>query len=389
MNCHRREFLRFLAASPLASRLGGADLSDPKEALSIRDLDEAAKAALPPAHYGYLASGVDDDVTLRANEEAFRHITVRPRRLIDIHEVNMNVDLFGRTWRLPVILSPCGSQKAFHPQGEVAAARAAKAKGVLQILSTVTTSPIEEVAAAAGGVIWYQLYATSRWDITQKLVRHAEEAGCPVIALTVDRPSGRNSETQRRMARLDSRTCSNCHPAGRFYDRKSMFKGIDMEGVTLNNPAMNWDFVKRLRDATRAKLVLKGIEVEEDAALAVKHGVDGIIVSNHGGRAEDSGRATIVSLPEVVRGVDGKIPVLVDGGIRRGSDIYKALALGARAVCVGRPYLWGMSAFGQAGVERALDIFRGELEMFMQQCGTPTLESISRGSVAFKPGLGG
>jgi isopentenyl diphosphate isomerase/L-lactate dehydrogenase-like FMN-dependent dehydrogenase len=383
MESHRRDFLRFLAASPLAK---AADKPAIDDILSIMDLDEAAKAVLPPAHYGYLASGVDDDVTLRANREAFQRITVRPRRLVDIRKVDTRVELFGKEWSLPLLLAPCGSQKAFHPEGEVAAARGANSRHVLQILSSITSAPIEDVAAAAGGTIWYQLYATSRWEITQNLVRHAEAAGCPVIALTVDRPAPRNSETQKRMSRLDSRPCATCHPPGKFYERKPMFKGIDMSNVTQNNPGMTWEFVQRLRDFTKARLLLKGIEVHEDAELAVKAGIDGIIVSNHGGRAEDSGRATIDSLPEVVAAVNGKMPVLVDGGIRRGSDIYKALALGAKAVCVGRPYLWGLSAYGTPGVEKAIDIFRAELESFMGQCGTPTLASITRASVEVRRG---
>jgi 4-hydroxymandelate oxidase len=385
MLSYRREFLRFLAASPLA-RLAANNQPKLDDILSIMDLDEAAKAVLPPAHYGYLASGVDDDVTLRANREAFQRITVRPRRLVDVRQVDTRVALFGKQWSLPVLLAPCGSQKAFHPEGEVAAARAANSRRVVQILSSITTSPIEDVAAAAGGDIWYQLYPMSRWEITQNLVRHAEAAGCPVIALTVDRPAGRNSETQKRLARLDPRPCSACHAPGKFYERKPMFQGIDMTGVTQNNPAMNWDFVKRLRDFTKARLLLKGIEIREDAELAVKAGVDGIIVSNHGGRAEDSGRASIDSLPEVVAAVNGKLPVLVDGGIRRGSDVFKALALGAKAVCVGRPYLWGLSAFGTPGVEKAIDIFRAELETFMAQCGTPALASITRSSVEVRRG---
>lgn len=383
MQSHRRDFLRFLAGSPLAR---AADKPAIGDILSILDLDEAAKAVLPPAHYGYLASGVDDDVTVRANREAFQKITVRPRRLVDIRKVDTRVNLFGTEWSLPLLLAPCGSQKAFHPEGEVAAARGANSRHVLQILSSITSSPIEDVAAAAGGTIWYQLYATSRWEITQKLVRHAEAAGCPVIALTVDRPAPRNSETQKRMSRLDARPCATCHPPGKFYERKPMFQGIDMSNVTQNNPGMTWEFVERLRDFTKARLLLKGIEVHEDAELAVKVGIDGIIVSNHGGRAEDSGRATIDSLPEVVAAVNGKMPVLVDGGIRRGSDIYKALALGAKAVCIGRPYLWGLSAFGTAGVEKAIDIFRVELETFMAQCGTPTLASITRASVEVRRG---
>ena len=169
-----------------------------------------------------------------------------------------------------------------------------------------------------------------------------------------------------------------------FYARKPMFAGIDMKGVTSNQPAMTWDFVRRLKDFTKMKLVLKGIETREDAQACCEHGVDGIIVSNHGGRAEESGRGTIECLPEVVEGAAGRIPVLVDGGIRRGTDIFKALALGARAVGMGRPYIWGLSAFGQAGVERVLEILRVELELVMRQCGARSIEEIRRSMVAIR-----
>jgi isopentenyl diphosphate isomerase/L-lactate dehydrogenase-like FMN-dependent dehydrogenase len=217
--------------------------------------------------------------------------------------------------------------------------------------------------------------------VCQKLVRHAESAGCPVLALTVDLTVGRNTETLERMRRIDKRECATCHAPGTNYSRKPMFAGIDMKGVDFFQPAMTWDFVKRLKDSTKMKLVLKGIETREDAQACCEHGVDGIIVSNHGGRAEESGRGTIECLPEVVAGAAGRIPVLVDGGIRRGTDIVKALALGARAVGVGRPYIWGLSAFGQAGVERVLEILRTELELVMRQCGARSISQIQRSMV--------
>jgi len=355
----------------------GAGLKSPNDALNVMDFEEISRKVLPPAHYGYLATGVDDDTTLHANREGYKRIQLRPKRMVDVSgRADCSVELFGKKWETPVALCPVGSQNAFHPEGELAVARAAGAKKTLQILSTMTTQPIEKVAEAAGP-IWYQLYATSRWDVAEKLVRHADRAGCPVLVLTVDLPVGRNTETLERMKRTDTRNCATCHPpGGNFYGRKRMFEGIDMKGVTTYQPAMTWDLVRRIKDLTGMKLVLKGIETREDAVACCEHGVEGIIVSNHGGRAEESGRGTIECLPEVLDGVAGRIPVMVDGGIRRGTDIFKALALGARAVGVGRPYIWGLSAFGQAGVERVLEILRVELELVMRQCGARSIEEI-------------
>ncbi len=386
----RRRFLQFLAGSPLA--LGANDapdaaITDPMQALSVLDLEPAAKQALPPAHYGYMASGVDGDVTVKANCEAFSRVKLRPRRMVDVRTVDTTIELFGVKWNSPVALAPCGSQKAFHAEGEVAAARAAKSRRALQLLSTMTSSPVEEVAEAAGGSIWYQLYPTSRWDAMEKIVHRVEQAGCPVLVLTVDRVAPRNSETQARFRRLDSRKCDSCHNPGAGLKRKPMFRGIDTEGLSLLNPALDWKSVAQLKKLTSMKLVLKGLETAEDAKLAVESGADGIVVSNHGGRAEEGGRATIESLPEVIDAVRGRIPVLLDGGVRRGTDVFKALAIGASAVCIGRPYLWGLSAFGQAGVERSLDLLRLELELIMKQCGTTTIAGISRAAVEL-PRLG-
>jgi 4-hydroxymandelate oxidase len=357
-------------------------LADPKDAIDVMDFEAAARQALPPAHFGYLATGVDDDATLQANREGFKRIQLRPRRLVDVRTANLGTELFGTAWETPIIIAPCGSQKAFHPDGELATARAARSRRTLQILSTVTTCRIEDVAQAAGP-IWYQLYPTSRWEVAEKLVRHAEASGSQALALTVDLPAGRNTETQERFKRVDTRTCSACHSSGpgSSFSRKPMFTGIDMTGVTLYGPGTTWEWVRRLKNLTAMKLVLKGIETREDALLCCEHGVDGIIVSNHGGRAEESGRGTIECLPEVVDAVGGKIPVLVDGGFRRGTDIFKALALGARAVCIGRPYLWGLAAFGQAGVERVLDILRAELTLVMRQCGARSIAEISKSMV--------
>jgi 4-hydroxymandelate oxidase len=391
----RRRFLKFLAASPLAalpavawqSQQGaGASLASPKDAFSVMDFEDAARRALPGAHFGYMASGVDDDLTLRANREGFQRIELRPRRLIDVSKVDTKVELFGTVWDSPIFICPTGAQKMFHADAELATARATKAKGTLQILSTVTSNSVESVLKARGGPIWFQLYAPAKWEQAEYMVKRVEAAGCPALALTVDILAGRNTETYRRARAADKRQCSDCHEGepGASLTRP-MWEGLDMKGFAMNSPSMTWEFVDRLKKSTKMKILIKGLETHEDAELAVQHGVDGIIVSNHGARSAESGRATIESLPEVLGAVGGKIPVLVDGGFRRGTDVIKALALGARAVGIGRPYLWGLSAFGQPGVERVIEIMRGELELAMRQCGATSLAKIGKSTIAMRP----
>jgi len=406
----RRSFLRFLAGSPLLALCdptGSLDaligtgsqkptgwsadepstqklITSPDQALNVFDLEAAARQVVPIAHWGYMATGVDDDVTLRANRTAFSRFQIRPRRLIDVTRTDTSTEIFGVKWKTPIIISPVGSQRAFHTQGEIATAKAAGSRGHLQILSTVTTTSVEDVTAARGGPVWYQLYPTASWNITQTLIKRAEAAGSPVLVVTVDLPAGRNTETLSRARLMDPRNCADCHQpglAGRL-KRRPMFDKLDLTGlVDYYAPALTWDSIRRMKDMTKMKLVLKGIVTREDAELCVERGVDGIIVSNHGGRAEESGRSTIECLPEVIEAVGGKIPVLIDGGFRRGTDIFKALALGAKAVCIGRPYIWGLGAFGQPGVERVLDILRVELELIMKQAGVLSLDQIKRSYV--------
>ena len=391
---NRRAFLKFLAASPVLAgfaplrealtQTSDTVISSPAEALNVLEFEAAARKALPPAHFGYMTTGVDGDVTLKANREGFTHYQLRARRLVDISQTDMSTELFGTKWETPIVMAPVGSQKAFHPEGEVASAKAARNKKTLQILSTVATSSVEDVTNARGAPIWYQLYVTNKWEATQKMIKRAEAAGCPVLVFTVDQIGGRNTETQRALRRLDTRQCTNCHGSAEgpvtdtpsYFARKPMFDGLDHAGLTRNTPSLTWEFVRRLKDFTPMKLVVKGIVTGEDASLCVENGVDGIVVSNHGGRGEESGRATIDCLPEVVAAVGGRIPVLVDGGFRRGTDIFKALALGARAICIGRPYVWGLAAFGQPGVERVIDILHRELALVMRQCGTRSLKEI-------------
>lgn len=375
----RRNFLRFLAASPLALMHGEEPslIGDPAQALNVFDFEAAARKALPPAHFGYLATGVDDDRTLIENHEAYSRLHLRPRRLVDVSHIDTTVDLFGTKWATPIFISPCGSQRAFHADGELATAHAAATRKTLNVLSTVSTVSIEDVIGASGGPVWQQLYPTSNGAVMEKIVRRAETAGCPVLVITVDIPAGRNTETATRAKAKDSRQCTQCHPSGVFFGRKPMFDGLKTAGLRVYNSSFTWDSVRRVRSGTRMKIVLKGIATAEDAHLAAEHGIDGLIVSNHGGRAEDSGRATIDCLAEVVDAVRGAMPVLIDGGIRRGTDIFKALALGARAVGIGRPYLWGLSAFGQPGVERVLDLLNAEFRLAMAQCGTRSIQEIN------------
>jgi len=335
---------------------------------------------VPPAHFGYMAAGIDDEVTLRANREDFLKFQLRPRRLRDVSKPDMSVDILGVKYANPIIIAPVGGQKMFHPEGEIAVARAAKTGGHLQILSTATTSSVEDVTAARGQPIWYQLYATNSWEVAKAFVMRAEKAGCLAVAVTVDRVGGRNQETLFRLERTDTRNCADCHDRSGLaanLKRRSMYEGVDVSALTNTlSSSMTWDFMKRLRDLTKMKIVIKGILAHEDATLAVENGIDAIIVSNHGGRGEDSGRSSIDALPEIVAAVKGRMPILVDSGFRRGSDVVKALCMGATAVCVGRPYIWGLGAFGQPGVERVLELMRIETRGMLQQMGAATVKDL-------------
>jgi 4-hydroxymandelate oxidase len=400
----RRRFLQFLAGSPLfasgaisaytaetPSKLPDpmiwAPATDeliklPKDAINVFDFEPVARKNVPPAHFGYMASGIDDEVTLRANREGFLKFQLRPRRLNDVSKVDMSVELFGTKYDSPIFISPTGGNKFFHPDGESAVARAARVGNHLQILSTSSNDSVDDVTKARGAPIWFQLYASPQWEIAQALIKRAEAAGCPVLAVTVDRVGGRNQETLFRLRRSDTRECNACHDRSSFAKRvvrRHNYDGIDLSSITGSGESSNlsWNTIKRMRDITRMKIVLKGIVTPEDAELAVQNGIDGILVSNHGGRGEDNGRSTIDALPEIIAAVNGRMPVIVDSGFRRGTDVVKALAMGAQAVGVGRPYLWGLGAFGQEGVERVLDLLRTETRAAMQQCGVHLVKELN------------
>jgi isopentenyl diphosphate isomerase/L-lactate dehydrogenase-like FMN-dependent dehydrogenase len=400
----RRHFLRFLAESPLLFGLGATlataaaraqddavlsgaldfdgVIKSAEDAVNVWDFEAAVRTKLNAGHYAYVAQGSDDFGTIAANRAAYQKVGLRPRRLVDVGTVDMSVEVFGQRLGSPIMLCPVGAQLMFHTEGEVAVARAARTKNALQILSTVTSMSVEDVAAARGGPGWFQLYTTSDWPSTQRMLKRAEDAGCTALAWTVDIPT-RNLEALERFDRDSDPVCQACHagmPADPFKMRR-MFDGVDMTKVRMGLSGLTWSYIERLKGATKMKVLLKGIQTREDAALCLQHGVDGIVVSNHGGRADETLRGTLDCLPEVVDAVGGRIPVFVDGGIRRGTDIFKALALGASAVGIGRPYIWGLGSFGQAGVERVLDILTRELRIVMTQMGTAKIAEVSRSSL--------
>lgn len=396
----RRAVLRWALQSPLLAAMPGfataesdtaaavgSLISDPTQALNVMDFEAVARARLPPAHFAYLATGTDDEATLRANRAGFGRYGIRARRLVDVHAIDPSVEVLGARWPTPIAICPTSSDHAFHPEGMAAVAGAASKLGSLMMLSTLSSTPIELANERLWRPVWFQLYPTNDWQVTRGLIRRARSAGCTVLVLTVDLQSGSNRETEARGRMADTRDCAACHREG-FSMRgrassKPMFRGLDLSSVTTLMPLdATWDFLGRVREESGMKLLVKGIVTAEDAELAVARGVDGIIVSNHGGRAEDSNRSTIECLPEVAAAVRRRVPVIIDSGFRRGTDIYKALALGADAVGVGRPYLWGLAAFGEPGVEAVLTILRRELEMVMGQAGTVTRAQITRAAIS-------
>ncbi len=398
----RRDFLRWLAASPLITAFVGSDLglvdeaiaqeaprrtldslvASAQQALDVFDLEKVAAETIPTAHWGYIKTGVDGEETQANNRASLERIYLRARRLVDVSTVDMKVTLFGREWPTPLMIAPAGSQRAFHPDGELATARAAAARTHLQTLSTVSSTAVEEVNEARGEPVWYQFYAPENWNAAVALVNRVRDAGCPVIVLTVDLNGGSNRLTVERYGRIDARNCDSCHRSGGRADPvKPNLRGLPPGDPDSGGATMTWDYIQRLRDITDQKIVVKGLVTREDAELAVQHGIDAIWVSNHGGRAEGSGRATVDALPEIAQAISGRMPIIVDGGFRRGTDLFKGIARGATAVAIGRPYLWGLGAFGQEGVERVLEILVNELAITMRAVGTPSLADIGPHSI--------
>ena len=360
-------------------QLTGQIVETPDDAINVWDFERVAHANNLAQHWDYLHMGVDDYETRRANREGFQRLMLRPRRLGDepATRLDMSVELFGRQWDSPLFLCPVASLEAYHTQGESGAARAAQARGVLQMQSHQSSQSYDETAEARGEPHWFQIYTVPDWNVNQRVIDRVANAGCPALVWTIDLLGGSNRELQRRTLAgegTDSPLCQSCHNHRPDYQRP-MRAGL--EGPAGPRPPYTWDYVKRLKDASDMKVILKGIVTAEDAEMAVEHGADGIFVSNHGGRAVNSLWSSIDSLPEVVAAVRGRVPVMIDSGVRRGTDIFKALALGADAVGIGRPYVWGLGAFGEDGVDKVIELILNEFRLAMRQTRTTSVEQIT------------
>jgi isopentenyl diphosphate isomerase/L-lactate dehydrogenase-like FMN-dependent dehydrogenase len=343
------------------------------EPLNIDELETRARARLEKSVYDYVAGGAEDEVTVASNREAFRKIALRYRVLVDVSAVDLGVDLLGLRLRSPVVLAPTALHRLAHPDGEAAAARASAAAGTLMVLSTISSLTLEEVAAAAPrGHRWFQLYCFERREDTEALVARAHRAGYSALVLTVDLPLLGRRERDLRNGFAVPEESRPAHPPSVPVAAVGRWPLSSIVG----RPSLSWKDLAWIRDASPLPLVVKGIVRGDDAARALDSGAAAIWVSNHGGRQLDGAVATATALPEIVGAVRGRAPVIVDGGVRRGTDVLKALALGAAAVAIGRPQIWGLAADGEAGVRRVLEMLESELELAMALCGCRSIGEI-------------
>ena len=356
--------------------------------LTLRDFEAAARDRLDPVHYDYVAGGARDEVTVRANESAFQRISLLPRVLRGRAKLDTAVTLFGSRASMPVIISPTAFHKLACAEGELATARAAAAADTVMIVSMAATTAVGEVAAAARAAVpgrdpqlWFQLYIQPDLEDTEALVRRATDAGCSALVVTVDSPELGVHERNKRNGFTDL-------PAGMVCENLRNLRGDEPGSVRqiAMSPELSWEHVDWLRAHTKLPILLKGVLHPEDARLALRHGVDGLLLSNHGGRQLDTVPGTIDLLPEMAEAVGGAVPLLLDGGIRRGTDVAKAVALGAVAVGVGRPVVWGLAADGESGAARVLEILREEFEHTMTLCGAGSLEDLTGDLVRTSPG---
>lgn len=332
--------------------------------INIFDYERIAQARMEPGPWDYYAGGAGDELTLQENRAAFERIRLRPRVLVDVSTIDLRTTVLGAPVAMPILVAPSALQRLAHPAGECATARGAGEAGTLMIASTEASCTLEEIAAAATGPLWQQLYIyRGQRRVAEELIARAEAAGYRALVLTVDLP---------RWGRWFKRSSEFDMPPG--VREVNLPEDLEMTPETLTWADLDW-----IRSRTRLPLVLKGILTAEDARQAVEYGADGIAVSNHGGRSLDGAVASIEALPEVaeaVRATGSRCEIYLDGGIRRGTDVLKALALGAHAVLVGRPVLWGLAAGGTDGVRGVLGLLRDELELAMALAGRPTLAGI-------------
>jgi isopentenyl diphosphate isomerase/L-lactate dehydrogenase-like FMN-dependent dehydrogenase len=353
------------------------------EPCNVADYERLARERLDPGAFGYYAGGAGDERTLRENVEAFSRWLLRPRALVDVSAPATETTVLGTQISMPLLVAPVAFQRIAHPDGEAGMARAAAAAGTIMVLSTLATATPAEVAEAAPGAPrWFQLYVFRDPGVTRALIEQATEAGFLAIALTVDAPRLGRRERDLRTGfevpadiTVPSFAAAVGHPAA----------GTPAEMFSRMDPSVGWRDLERLCGETRLPVLVKGIETAEDARLACEHGAAGVVVSNHGGRQLDGVPATIDALPEVVEAVDGRIEVLVDGGVRRGTDVVRALALGARAVLAGRAPLWGLAARGEQGAREVLQLLREEIELALVLLGCPSPADVTRAHVMRRP----
>jgi isopentenyl diphosphate isomerase/L-lactate dehydrogenase-like FMN-dependent dehydrogenase len=344
------------------------------EPVNIADLERLAAERLEPGPHGYFAGGAGDERTLRRNAEAFQGWELRPRVLVDVSDVSTRATVVGSELEMPILVAPVAVQRLAHPDGEAGMARAAAAAGTVLCLSSLTsTRPVEVAEAAPEGKRWMQVYLFRDRAVTHAIVAEAVEAGYEALLLTVDAPYAGRRERDHRTAfqfPAEIRAPAIEGAAGhRSLTPAEVFQLVD--------PSITWEDLERLCDEFDLPVLVKGLITGEDAALAVEHGAAGVVVSNHGGRQLDNAPATIDALPEVVEAVAGRIPVLLDGGVRRGSDVAVALAIGAEAVLVGRPALWGLAVDGEAGARRALEMLTEELRLTLALLGVTSPSDLS------------
>lgn len=342
--------------------------------INLFDYEALAQQRMTPVIWDYFQGGSGDEVTLRNNRSAFERIRLRPRMLVDVSNVQMETSVAGVAVNMPILVAPIASHLLVHPEGELAMARGTGQAETILTVSTFSTYSIEEIAAAASGPLWLQLYLTRTMEATGSLVQRAEAAGYRAIVLTVDTP--RTSRRERDVR--NNFVITKAARAANFVEAP----GTDPVTVQQSRHITGtWETLDWLRSLTKLPILLKGILTAEDALLAMEHDIQGIIVSNHGGRQLDGAIESIEALPEVIEAVVGRCEVYVDGGIRRGTDVLKALALGARAVLIGRPVIWGLAVNGHEGVRSVLELLSAELEMAMLLAGQPTLAGIDRSLV--------
>jgi 4-hydroxymandelate oxidase len=359
-------------------------LADPLlRPVRVMDFEPLAKAKLDPLAYDYLAGGSEDEVSLRDNRSGFDRIIIRPKALVDVHKIDLSVEIFGQKWEHPLFLCPAGGKNCIYPDGENTVARAAASAKTLHI----TNGGIQKLVESGQGPAWWQVTTGGDFRSPQAMrafVKRLEDQGCGAICFTTDimYVSHRERNIRNKFDRSWGETGIPRDAQGRVPEPRNP----ERAGLYPSRPAPTptWDTVRELRSLTKLPIVLKGILRSDDARLCLDSGVSGIIVSNHGARQLDHVGGTIEALPEVVEAVEGKIPVMIDGGFRRGTDILKALALGARAVGIARPYLYGLAAFGQAGVERIITLLRTELALDMGLAGAPNIPSIERSLVRIR-----